>query len=423
MSSIPRGPNQVDAAEPPTPGANLPRPSLDQTLVGVAPTVPAGPPSPQATPIASPADEAPEAEQPIAADRPKAIVAAPMIAVSHGASNPKLDAPVEPVGVNVPRGLVQAEVDPALQSTALASDYLKAARDAALGKASVPRPRRPTAPALAGPSAATLRAYGEGPAPEPTKTEASDSPMAASPQSIGTQTSVAPPLPAAEPEDTTSAPSHIPSNVSAPSAPAARGSAPAQSSVKRFEPVPTVRAPLWEQAPPSVGRPLPLEHPAPDWDPLHAASSPHGAKGQRSRWYRLRWVALAAAVLAAAAFAIFGEQLTRPPEGRVKLAETGTRPLVPTEAPSAAPPEQRMLANRPASEPATAPAVADLPATATSAAPVTDESASTPVIAPAAPTSDAVGASKAKKKPVKRSKARRKRAAPPAAEPAPTGAR
>jgi hypothetical protein len=419
MSSIPRGPNHDDAAEPPTPGANLPRPSLDQTLVGVAPTLPLAPP---VTADASPAEKAPEAAQPIVADKPKAIVATPTIAVSGDASKPKLEEPAEPGRANAPHGLDRAGVDPVLQSTAVASDYLEAARDAALRKASVPRPRRTTpahVPSQQAPSPTTLHASVSPPPPEPTTTARSGSPPAAPSQSMGTQASVAPPAEAADTDDRARAPSPI--------TPPAHRSAPAQPSVRGFEPVPTVRAPLWEQAPPSVGRPLTLDSGTPAWEPLHPASARHGVnEGQRSRWYGLRWIALAAAVLAAVGFAAFGEQLTRPPEGRVKLAEEAGKPPASIEGPNAAPPEQTMLANHPASAPARTPSVADLPARAasTAAAPASDESAPTPVIAPAdaalaEPKSNAVPSSKGKKKPVKRSKTKRKRVAP-ASEPAPT---
>lgn len=426
MSSIPRGPNHEDAAEPPTSGANLPRPGLDQTLVGVAPTAL---PNPPVNPAASPASNVPEAVQAIVADKPIAIVATPMIAVSGGKPEQQLDEPGAPGDVDAPRGLSRADADPALQSTALASDYLQAARDAALRKASVPRPRRPAPPALDAPSASTLQVTGAGPTREPTKLAASGSPMAAPPQSIDTQASVAPPLEAAETEGGARAPSPLPSHLELPSAPSAHGSAPAQPSIRRFEPVPTVRAPLWEQAPPSVGRPLTLDNGGPDWGPPEAASSPHGTNtGQRSRWYRLRWVGLAAAALIAVAFAIFGEQLTRAPEGRVKLADTATKPAAGSEAINAAPPEQTMLANHPARQPATAPSVADAPAVGTPAAtaPASDENAPRPVIAPAnaappEPKTNTVPASKATKKAVKRPKAKRKRAATPAAS-EPTGA-
>lgn len=247
--------------------------------------------------------------------------------------------------------------------------------------------------------------------------------MAAPRQSMGTQASIAPPLEAADTEGGARAPSPLPPDVGTTST-SARGDAPAQPAIRRFEPVPTVRAPLWEQAPPSVGRPLTLDDGAPGWEPLRAASSPHHAdEGQRSRWYRLRWVALAAAVLAALAFAVFGEQLTRPPAGRVKLAETAAIPPTNTEALRAPPPEQTLLANHPASEPPAAPAVADPAAAAASG-----ENAPTPVVAPAGaapaePTSKAGVPSKGKKKSVKRSKTKRKRAATAASEPAPAEAK
>lgn len=436
MSSSSRGPNDDDAAtRTPTPGGDALRAGLDQTLVGVAPAPALNHPLLGAAAASPPSHEDASAEHasvehasaPAASDR--AITATPVIAVSGGASEQAVAAAAQPNEVSAPAGLARADAAPVLQRTALAADYLQAARDVALQKLAVPRPRRSTTPPPVGQVERAERASTEEGVRDLTRTITSASPAERSPNSMGAQTgrsgeplaqaSVPPAAAASTPRE------HAPSiEASAPSTAAA----PAQPFARRFEPVPTVRAPLWEQAPPSVGRPLPVENAPPGWEPVAAAQAASGATSsrRRSRWHRLRWVAVVAAVLTAGALAVFGEQLARKPEGRVKLAESTTNIAVSEARPIAAAPEQTTLANQPTNDPAPATALASPPPPAAAPSPPVPASESTmvPVVAPASaeladdvePRSSGALAPDKKKKPAKRAKARRRRPVKPKAE-------
>lgn len=86
--------------------------------------------------------------------------------------------------------------------------------------------------------------------------------------------------------------------------------APVGGFATRFEPVPSVRAPLGEQSPGSFGLPAAGDHGASDWSQQTAApGAGANAKTQKSGRSQLRLFALASLALGAIAFATFGDEL------------------------------------------------------------------------------------------------------------------
>lgn len=412
MSTTPKDPKDEGKAPGPG-GGNAPRPNLNQTFLGVAPSTP--PQKPSAPPQKS-------------SESGSAIIAAPMIAIS-GKSPDKAAVPKPPptpvpqaAGATQPpanlgggwqssnvapgpsageRTLMQAgpaphptpAPRPATRSpfprpeskppwaaaqpkpggsdphrTSLSSEYLRAAREAALGGlppqavapqpvaplAVTPQPAPQTQPPQSAPPPETAppRAVAHipmavrhvAPAVSPAAYESTG------PRSVGTQFSVAPPpegnaepprgvartvpqpivhtpIPAAPPVAAAPAAQPAPRSiggtmlepapsvaapVTQPPAPASAFAAPASAGgfATRFEPVPSVRGPFSEQAPGALAPAASIEHSA-DWSRQNSQKAPATvAKSSASTPPQIRLIALAAVALGAIGFAVFGDQLT-----------------------------------------------------------------------------------------------------------------
>ncbi len=489
MSSTPNGPKREGSGT----GGDVPRPSLDQTFLGVAPPAPARPATasaaaivaapvisvsgkepagkPARAPEPAPAQAAPArpptatpapanlgggwqsakvAPRPVGADR-TLLHPTPAAHTPAGASPapspaarpfPRPEPPQASPGV-APVEHRPVGADSPLQRTALASDFLRAARDAAVA----PRPEtspQPVQPLPVGglsagqrervvaPEPAARAAYSPPmqaappPAarPEPVQGAAAErflSPAAAgaagvdaadvAPRSLGTHASIAPPLedasrpvvPSPRPPAQVSMPARqAPRSLAGtlleqpPSAPlpahqpqveraipaAPPNMAPLGGYATRFEPVPSVRAPLGEQSPASFGVPAPGEHGPSDWSQQTAApAAGAAAKGKTSGGSQIRLIGLATLALAAIAFATFGDQ----------LAALGSRvrdvsaPHSWASASDGASTAQSTMANRPA-------AASDTRALApsTPAGPSPSALAATAEDAPAVPTANSV---------------------------------
>ena len=464
MSTTPKGPKDDGNAAGPG-GGNAPRPNLNQTFLGVAPS--AQPQKPSAPP------QKPSAPPQKSSESGSAIIAAPMIAISGSKSAEKAAPPkaqptpvpgasptspapnlgggwqssnVAPGHAGVERTLMQAGPPanptpaprPATRSpfprpeskppwaagqpkpggsdphrTALSSEYLRNAREAALGglsphamaPQSVPPqtvppqtlPPQTVPPETPPPQAMAhvpIAARHAAPAVSPSAAhEASYDPMTG-PRSVGTQFSVAPPSEgSAEPpravartvpqpivSNTPPAPAVSPVPVAPQMQPAPRSiagtmlepapsvarpgtqppapvsafaapaSSPAGGFATRFEPVPSVRGPFSEQSPVPIAPSSSLEHSA-DWSRQDSlkAASTVAKKSSSSASSQGRLVALAAVALGAIGFAAFGEQLMG---GTAAVTESTPqpRPAEPARAAEQALPGQTALANHPTSD-------------------------------------------------------------------------
>ena len=400
---------------PKTPGAPAPeatsRASLEQTFLGVSPAVrpPLDAPSP---PPVAPPPVAPPAH-PIAssapAHAPSRIVAAPVIAVSSktgsAPSTPRVAAePASPVERPMPTPRVEAQPNPVSEQTlvqptpvavagtlrtaptapalrnpfpkpeayavpprasdtsralggadrtALSSDYLRAARDAALGRshdvrASEQLHRAPTPNVLP-----NRRAF----APASNPVPAANEPRDEAPRSFSTQQSLGsepPPRAAAESPamgghrapafgTVLEAPRGLPPPPALPALPAIppseRGAAPAS----RFEPVPAARTHLSDRGATAVSGHS-LGHISVDWSPELADRARSAVAAPKSGATRVALLVLAALVLVVLGFVTLGGPLRRV-VARVARQAIATEP---DNTPAASPtPAQTTLSNRP----------------------------------------------------------------------------
>lgn len=347
------------------------RPSLDQTVLGVAP--PAGVSSEAVSPAAvSPAAQPPAAMEltplgaSVATPAGSALVAAPTIAVSGGteavptdpSDEPALDGrvpelragaeaiavgstlPLQALAANAALQLPpvrQVEPPPVVrleagqqQRTELSSDYLLAARDAALSQ---------------------LAASATPPAPVLTPPAPRDTPRGADEQSLGRE-------PPSRTMDFASGSgarfSMAPAYDDAPSAVSSERPPTAGSAIaKGFEPVPVLRAPLAESLSGALG---PLAELGGSRNLLAPSTTRPLAPAPPARETSSRWLLLCSVALATVGVVTLGERLlsryrvSRARELAVPVAAMPTSS--PREAPSTvdAPASSTLLANRPAPE-------------------------------------------------------------------------
>jgi hypothetical protein len=345
--------------------AEGPRPSLENTVMGVAPP-PSGVTPAGAAPRVGTLREPALAEAP-APDARSTIVAAPMIAVAEtraldaarvvGASAASSPPPLQVASgegtlmVTPPapsdasasdaQGRHPSSSSPApsgaigIGQTALSEDYLRAAREAALAQLAA----RPGATENAPDPAATLAATGAtaaaAPLPSPVEperpTEPQHDPRGGSardpheaPPSVGTVRSFAPPL-----------------AITAPSIP--EGRPPATS--RGFEPVPVVRAPLAESLSGALSPIVELgshRHAPPSFRPLPVAPTREGVG---------RWVLLASVALATVGVVTLGSRLLDRYRSSAVLAQpqAAERPGARSDTPASSA-SRALMANRPAPE-------------------------------------------------------------------------
>jgi hypothetical protein len=432
MSSTAKGPNPEDAAGPQASAA--PGPALDQTFLGVAPGKPAPlsvaappiatPPPVAAPPMTAPAPAAALGSGGSAPARGSAIIAAPMISVqgsrataptSPRAANPdetpshgtprelvapaRADAPLQPQRTLAPSGpkdlagfspQARAPLAPQIpprmelgqQRTALASEYLRAAREAALAEHVIPPPRE---------SASAGRGWQEMPPPDPSRDD------------FGTQASVAPPFP--DHDRDARAPRVQPSFALAPPAPLP--APPPIGSMAASLPMPMAAMGQHRSGPPAFGRTMldPPGGPAahedrPSSPPFGRPSSPPGVPGQfehvpmprgslsdqsalqipidqssagwdqlglghdsteklsghvksSARTRLLLLSALATLAVAAIGFVTFGDRLMGSAQRQQALLPRPAAPLAPASLPLEAPPAMDTNGSRPSGLPAT----------------------------------------------------------------------
>jgi hypothetical protein len=400
MSTTPKDPKAGEGGPGSTrtggqpPSVPRPRvdPRADQTLFGVAPAAnpPAAPPERPASLMAAPERPAPLA----APERPtSAIIAAPTIAVSGGKASsgsapgprattqtsPGADAtsqshPSESTRLHATphaeRPVPTAPIEVSSDRTALSSDYLRAAREAALG----------SGPVALQTSAAPMQSPG---VPEPDAALGRTAPLSpTTPASAGTdalaawgtQRSVAPPYPG-EPQQQRSGGSsspHAPDPEAVghrgrsvagtlfdppaivaehPAGPASsRSSSPGYSALTGFEPVPAPRAALADQML-GVFAPMPSSDSngsawaARDSERLPMARRPDGSA---ARWLWLAAGGVGAAVVAVAGVLIFTGVVplgTKARSSGSNAPATSVLPLdEPQQARALAPPEPDSLA-------------------------------------------------------------------------------